>query len=133
MYFIETCTMLAAILILIRSLHALRKASKNTLKEALLVSKPNNAAQLNIYGGVLLIFAVASPLCALTLGSSTLSWDHPLVIALFVATPVLLAGLYYHEEYIASNPTIPVNLVSRVPILRVFISVFGVVFAFNIV
>lgn len=89
------------------------------------------SGQLNIAGGVLLILTVSVPLCALTIGGGAFAWNHPLVITLFVVFPFLLVGLYYHESHIAANPTIPIALVSQLAVARVFLGVFGVVFAFN--
>lgn len=133
MFFLETIAIIAAIMVLIWSLRSLRKATKNTPIETLLVPKPVDAAQLNLSGGLLLVVTVTAPLCALTIGGGALPWHHPLVITLFAVTPCLGGGLYYHEKHIAVNPTIPIDIVSRLPIIRVFISVFSVVFALNVV
>ncbi|OAL46161.1 MFS general substrate transporter [Pyrenochaeta sp. DS3sAY3a] len=133
MFFLETIAIAAAIVVLIWSLRSLRKAANNTPIETLLVAKPVDAAKLNLSGGLLLVVTVTAPLCALTIGGGALPWHHPLVIALFAVTPCLGAGLYYHEKYIAVNPTIPIDIVSRLPIIRVFITVFSVVFALNVI
>lgn len=133
MFVIETITVVVSIMVLILSLKILRKATRNTSIEALFVPKPASMIQLNMSGGFLLVLTVTAPLCALTIGGDTLPWDHPLVLSLLAVTPCLIACLYYHEKYVAKNPTIPIDIVSQLPVIRVLISVFGVIFALNIV
>lgn len=115
------------------SLRALRSALKGTVKETLLHPKSHHTGRINAIGGVLLVTTVTVPLCALALGDSVIPWDHPAEITLFAFTPVLIAGLFYHEKFIARNPIIPVDLVSKLPVVKVLLGVFGVVFSFNAV
>ncbi|KAL3489021.1 major facilitator superfamily domain-containing protein [Aspergillus germanicus] len=61
----------------------------------------------------LLLLTVAVPLFALNLGGEVIAWSDPVVILLFLSTPVLISLFYYIETHIATSPIVPKRLVQN--------------------
>lgn len=133
MFLLETAAMILVVLLLVWSLSVVRRFSRGTSIETLLVPNDSSTTQINIVSGILLVVTVAIPLCGLAIGGTVRPWNHPLVITLLAISPFVALGFYYYERYITLHPTVPVDIVSRKPVARVLVIVFGVVFALNIV
>jgi hypothetical protein len=95
------------------------------------ILKEIQKTKLDMLGGFVMLFVVATPLIALNLGGAVVPWNHPAVITLFCLTPVLLAGFLYFERYIATSPIFPAHFVTSLPVIHVLVLAAIVVFAFN--
>jgi len=92
-----------------------------------------NVPRLDVFGWLLLVLAVTTPLIALTLGDNLLPWSHTLEIMLLVSAPLLMGGFVYFEAKVATNPVINMTPIFRIEYLKVLLQVFGVISTFNIV
>jgi hypothetical protein len=100
---------------------------------SLLSSGDSNVPRLDVFGWLLLVLAVTTPLLALTLGDNLLTWSHPLEITLLVSTPILMGSFVYFEAKVATNPVINITPIFKIEYLKVLLQVFGVISTFNVV
>lgn len=98
-----------------------------------LSSGDSNVPRLDVFGWLLLVLAVTTPLLALTLGDNLLAWSHPLEITLLVSAPILMGSFVYFETKVATNPVINMTPIFKIEYLKVLLQVFGVISTFNIV
>jgi EmrB/QacA subfamily drug resistance transporter len=86
--------------------------------------------RLDVPGAVLIVGATVAFMLALTLGGGSLPWSSPIILALFGATVVLLAGLLFRLST-ASEPLLSLDLFRNRVMSKATAAIFFSMFAFT--
>ena len=91
----------------------------------------SDGRNFDIFGSIVLLIAVVTPLAALNLGGSTLPWNHPVIIFMLSITPLLFAGFAYLEIVVVKFPLLPLHILKSAPILKALLCTGLIIFARN--
>lgn len=75
---------------------------------------------MDYVGAGLLLLAVAAPLFTLDLGGQVLPWGHPVMILLYILTPVLVVLFFSSQSRCRGYPLVPLRFLRKKSVVAVF-------------